>query len=556
MGQQIDLQGWDTANAVTVDVLNAAITAQKTTPPTFDRTDPAGSNAIKGVWGAWQLGLGRTGGMLEFACPVASGTGIDDNGKSHDLAGAVIYIEIALKSVNDTKSAFADKTADPATMPKAAKVLLVDADSTPTSPAVTVISITPPTLRNDFFFIFGDWFNDNIGAFKHIFHAMMLSETAAKGDFQWLKPTDYTYAMAVSTNKKLAAFAALCATDGDPIGGLSQQINVDIVKNLPAGCNAVLAISGEKLVEHVLKPGAVAVLQGSKATDFDIIGNGLVLTNNKDLTWQNVKLDDGTIVSPLISKGNFRMRVVQDQIELEFTGMTFKHPLMVGNDIVTIGFTQYYVLTLGTNSKGEQVLTPNFPTMTTSTGVVTPQIVDKPTISVTPDQTAQDFARAMLIVTIAFSILPFGKALYSAGAGVWKLGSALAAKVTQMAGAGAELALSADEAAELSSAAVQGSDNLAAAAAMSANLPADARLATLVNRLTIGSGMISAISGAAMAINSLEQNGDWKLDDVPALDQFMANVLGASKWPGADNWALKEVELAESLLLHGALDVK
>lgn len=554
MGQEIDLQGWDTANVVTADVLNGAIAAQKTYPPSFDLTE--GTNAIKGTWGPWQLTLGRSGSLLEFTCPIVKGTGIDNSGTSHDLAGATLYVEIELQTINDKASAFKDKTADQATMPTQAKVLLVDPTSTPTAPAVTVIAIQPQTLRNDFFFIFGDWFNANIAAFKHIFHAMMLSETAAKGDFQWLKPTDYSYAMAVSTNKKLGAFAALCATDGDPIGQLAQQIDINIVKNLPTNSNAVLAISGEKLVEHVLKPGAKAVLQGSQLADFDIIGNGLVVTNNKDLTWQDVKLEDGSIVQPLIPKGNFRMRVVEDQIELEFTGMTFKHPLMVGNDIVTIGFTQYYTLNLGTDSKGNQVLTPNFPTMTTSTGVKTAQIVDKPTISVTPDQTAQDFARTMLIITIAFSILPLGKGLYSAGQGIWKLGSALAAKVTQMAGAGAELALSADEAAQLSSLAVSGSDNLAAAAAMSANLPADARLATLVNRLTLGSGVISAISGIAMGINQLEQNGDWKLDDVPALDDFMANVLGASKWPGADNWKLNGVELAQSLLLYGKLDVQ
>jgi len=551
MGQEIDLQGWDTANVVTPDVLNAAIAAQKTYPPSFDLTE--GTNAIKGVWGPWQMTLGRSGTLLEFACPVVSGTGIDGNGKSHDLAGATVYVEIALQTINSTADAFADKTADKATMPKQAQVLLVDPTSTPTAPAVTVIAVMPQTLRNDFFFIFGDWFNANIAAFKHIFHAMMLSETAAKGDFQWLKPTDYSYAMAVSTNKKLGAFAALCATDGDPIGLLSQQIDINVVKNLPASSNAVLAISGEKLVEHVLKPGAKAVLKGSQDADFDVIGSGLVVTNNKDLIWQDVKLDDGTIVQPLIPKGNFRMRVVEDQIELEFTGMTFKHPLMIGNDIVTVGFTQYYTLNLGTNSKGEKVLTPNFPMMTTSAGVVTPLIVDKPTISVMPDQTAQDFDRAMLIVTIAFSILPFGKGLYSAGQGIWKLGTTIAAKVAQVAGTGAELALSADEAAELSSAAVSGSDNLAAAAAVSANLPADANLATLVNRLTLGSGIISALSGIAMGINKLEQNGDWKLDDVPALDDFMANVLGASKWPGADNWTLNGVELAQSLLLYGKL---
>lgn len=560
VSQEIDLQGWDTVNVVTLDVLNGAISAQKTWPPKFDLDEtqaPGGSlGSITGDWGPWQITPGRTGGELEVLCPVVKGTGVDGFGGSHDLAGVKLRVEIALKTVNDKASNFTDKTADPKVPPpKPAQVLLVDSDSTPQNPAVVVISVTPAKFRG-FSGVFQDWFNANIAAFKHIFHAAMLSETAAKGDFQWLKPTDYSYAMDTTINKKMSIFAVLCATDGDPIGGLSQQIDVNIVKNLPAGCNAVLGISGEKFCQHILLPGAVQTLHGSQAADFDIIGKDLVVTNNKDLAWRDLKLEDGTVVTPMVPANGLRMRVVEDQIEVEFTGVTFLHPIFVGNDIITISFTQYYTLNLGKSPTGEPVLVPEFPTITTSSGTVTKQIISKATISVTPDQKAQDFDRVMLIVTIAFSILPCATGLFKAGQGLWKVGTAIAAKFTQAAGTGADLALTADEAAELSSNAVQGSDNLAAAAAMSANLPADAKLATLVNRLSMCSGLILGLTGIALAVNKLDQNGDLDLGSIPAMTDFLANVLGASKWPGADNWTLQDVELAQSLLLHGKLDVK
>ena len=45
MAREVSLQGWDTANVVTLDVLNKAIAAQNTTPATFTLTE--GLNSIK-----------------------------------------------------------------------------------------------------------------------------------------------------------------------------------------------------------------------------------------------------------------------------------------------------------------------------------------------------------------------------------------------------------------------------------------------------------------------------------------------------------------------------
>lgn len=549
--REVSLQGWDTANVVTLDVLNAAVAKQKTTPPTFDLTEAPTS--ITGKWGDWQVTPGRDGSLVEILCPVASGTG-DNGGVKTDLAGAVVKVEITLKTLDDATVTIKDPTGTP---PANGKATTLVANDVPTGqdPAVTVLMITPKSLRNPYQFLFEDWFNANIASFKHIFYAIMLNEQAANGDFQWLKPTAISYATATSTSGNQNIFAALCQTDGDLIGNLAQQIDLAVIQNLPAGCNSVLAISGEKFVEHILKTGAQQVLKGSKLADFDIIGNGLVLTNNKALTWQDMTLDDKTLVSPNIPQGNFRMRVVGDQIELEFTDLTFSHPLMVGNDLFSLSFTQYYNIKLGQNAAGEQVLVPDFPTITVN-GVTLPLIVDKCQISVTPDASAADFQKYMDIASIALSVLPIGAGIFKAGAWGIRAGSALASRISsaaRVASGTMDVAVDATEAASMVDMTTYGTDNLAAAAAFASKAPAGAGFATLVNRIALISGMWAAITTIAGSIVKLQHNGDLDISGSPSIGDFLANVLGASKWPGSTNWTLKEAELAQSLLLHGEL---
>lgn len=555
--REVSLQGWDTANVVTLDVLNAAIASQGTTPPGFDLTEAPTS--ITGKWGPWQVTPGRDGSLVEILCPVASGTG-DNGGVKTDLAGAVVKIEITLKTLDDATVTITDSTGTPPpnsikSTPGVTTTLVANDQPSGQDPAVTVLMITPKSLRNPYQFLFEDWFNANIASFKHIFHAIMLSEQAAKADFQWLKPTSISYATASSTSGATNIFAALCQTDNDSIGNLAQQIDIAVIQNLPAGCNSVLAISGEKFVEHILKKGAQQVLQGSQLTDFDIVGNGLVLTNNKPLTWQKMTLNDGALVSPNIPTNNFRMRVVGDQIELEFTDLTFSHPLLVGNDLFTLSFTQYYSIKLGQNAAGEQVLVPDFPTVMVA-GVAVPLIVDKCAITVTPDQSAQDFQKYMDIASMVLSILPFGAAVFKAGAWGLRTGSALAARISsaaKVASGTMDVAVDATEAASMVDMTTYGTDNLAAAAAFASNAPAGAGFATLVNRIALISGMWAGITTIAGSIAKLQHNGDLDISGSPSIGDFLANVLGASKWPGAKNWTLKEAELAQSLLLHGEL---
>ena len=69
-----------------------------------------------------------------------------------------------------------------------------------------------------------------------------------------------------------------------------------------------ITISAAKFTRHLLLPGAIATIQGSKASDFTLSDSGLNITNANKLTWGHFDTGHGTH-SPVIDAGNFLMRL-------------------------------------------------------------------------------------------------------------------------------------------------------------------------------------------------------------------------------------------------------
>jgi len=68
-------------------------------------------------------------------------------------------------------------------------------------------------------------------------------------------------------------------------------------------------------------------------------------------------------------------------------------------------------------------------------------------------------------------------------------------------------------------------------------------------------GVLSAVCLVLRYPIGEEHREDMETDDFPALDEFLNNVLGASVWPNIDDWQLKEVRLAKSLMFYGECKV-
>lgn len=75
MTANVSLQGWDVANAVGLDVINAAITKQQTaTPLTLAQPASGSLPKLAGAWNPWTMIRGGSDGTLRMSCPLATGS--------------------------------------------------------------------------------------------------------------------------------------------------------------------------------------------------------------------------------------------------------------------------------------------------------------------------------------------------------------------------------------------------------------------------------------------------------------------------------------------------
>ena len=105
-----DTYGWDTAFAIRVDDVNAAIVRAHTSPPSFDcSTHDEQGNVdvhVSGTFGDWQMTLGGSGKLVHFSTPVTSlvvqGTTPDGTHLEYTYGGGSVEIEVELEYVPHT----------------------------------------------------------------------------------------------------------------------------------------------------------------------------------------------------------------------------------------------------------------------------------------------------------------------------------------------------------------------------------------------------------------------------------------------------------------------
>ena len=237
MPQDVNTFGWDTVYAASFPVVNNAIMDQKSFPLSFDWKDSAGVT-IKGSWQSWQLISGGSGGNVQMKCLVQSGAVSGLSQPDGDLKDASLIIQVKLQKVADASKSFTDPTAKPGT--GNAHIITVNTSAVGEDPAVSVLQSSQyPNVTSELFkdllgSIFGKYFNDNISNFPHVFSVMMLNVEAAKGDFAWLKPSDFSYAVGSSEDGKLSnsVFGVLCLTEGAKVsGGMQQAIDISALQS-------------------------------------------------------------------------------------------------------------------------------------------------------------------------------------------------------------------------------------------------------------------------------------------------------------------------------------
>jgi hypothetical protein len=303
-GLKADTYGWDTVFAIRIDDVNASIKNKKTSPKSFSAstTDPQTHNKVdvNGNFSDWQITTGGSGKLIHMSTPVISliARGILADGTKAEFSfnegNFEVQVELEFLPHNDP----------PANGSGTFHNLMVKhSGQTPGEQVVTFIdaygfgnstdgSNTPfSAVQDDVESALQIWFNENLNDFEHVFATVNLNREADKGQFEWLLPTDVSYAYIDGDSLDNSILGVLCMTGGRSIEGLVQEVSPNAI---PGGSRAGFLISPERFITEMLWPSMPIVYQGVTKDDFKLRSDstGLIL-NNGEVTIQSMKDGDG-----------------------------------------------------------------------------------------------------------------------------------------------------------------------------------------------------------------------------------------------------------------------
>ncbi|GGK72713.1 TULIP family P47-like protein [Mangrovihabitans endophyticus] len=546
----LTLFGWDTVFAVNYTKLNEAIVKSKTTPPDFAQTETG--LELSGDWSDWQLSTGGDGHNVQMRCPILTGTATDGT-ENIDLSGGWVEILVQLDLIPDPSYVYEDPTGTGGTPVK----MPVRTAGTPARPAVSLISTSFDTLTGLWKYVvpglFLDWFNAHIEEFNHVFAVTVINTLADVGDYQWLKPTDVSYACAdaIDDSPDHSVFGSLCLTEGRTTSdnpNLSQSIDSRLLADMPATANSAFAIAPERVTSKLLLPGAIHCIQGSDASDFEIINDNLWVANKNDVIWGNFELDNGDRVQPRIAKNKFQIGLKGEFVRVEVTDATFDWPGWHGPGHITVhmNYVQEFAFELQEAPQG-YIFVPK-------EGVGTKTV----TASVISDKDVLIF-EIVLGVAVGIALACIGSAL---GA---RLGSAAQKGVTSATEGAVQVSEAAIEevVGEAGSQAVRAAEREAASAAAesiahAANPSYYQKFTTalLANKWKIFGGMIGSILATPVGLigEITKAVADGDVEKIPAFDKFAAQCIGSTTFPNVgDTWKPSTAGLQGPLVIRGEL---
>jgi hypothetical protein len=544
----IDLLGWDTVFAMSLDAVNASISAQKTTPPSFSGT-ATGDVAVQGEWGAWTV-LGGEGDGITLQCPITSGTLTMGSSPPVPLDGGSVQVEITL-----TQAPAATQLTDPTAKEGSGSTVELKANQTGAqfvSPDVKVVTI--PDIPSDDWRLyaaiaaFTNYFTTNVGSFDAVFGAVRLEEEALDAGKQWLKPVQSTYGLAQRTGGTSgqinSAFGILSMTS-TPSGGLPQQgfdIRMfDVFPQTSPSTNSVYAMSSTLAMQNIVAASAQHCVMGATMDDFHIVNNGVTVSNKNTLHWGNFVLKAGDDpVIPVIAPGNFQLTLDGMNFHLAISQAKFTTP--DGSCDVSLSADQYFNLGAVKLSDGNYYFTPD-------RGLGTNSI----RADVTPNK---GFEITMIIESIVV-----GVALGFLGS---VAGEALGGAVTGAAeGADGAVTASAEDLGD--EIAAQSEEDIAAledsamedatSSIESGGEDASGKTGLLSNKWKVWGGVLGGMFGIPIGtlpqIMQLIWNDSITQGNVPTVDDFATNFTAAIQWPAISSWQVTGGTFRAAFLLGG-----
>jgi hypothetical protein len=557
MSSKIDLLGWDTVFGISYENVNKAIVKSNSTPASFNFQKA--DTTVSGEWLPWQVTMGGDGQNIQMLCSIKSGD-VASQGKNYALTEASLVIQLRLDKLPDPSYPAPDKTGKGGEV----YILKVTSSGTVDNPAVSVISSDFPTipkglLKKALPQMFQEYLNDTISEFNHVFAAVNLNVIADKGDYQWIKPTSTAYACAPSHDESLekSIFAVLCTTDDKPSGLLQNGVDARLLENLTKGANSAFAINSTKVLQHIFMPGVVYNIQGSSADDFYITNDDHWIVNKNELVWGNFKLDNDNTIQPKIAAGNFQMGIEGNQAVIKIVNATCPWTGWHGPGEIDLhlNLTQYFELELKKSDKG-WVLIPK-PDHTKQDGTVVSNGSTSIVCNVTVSSGVQVFEICTgIAASIVGSVLGavIGAAFDAAGLVATKSATEGVVTLTEAEITRAIAITSEDEIIAAERVAIR-SAAVAVENAEEKTFAQSFKSAISANKWKVFAGILGSVMGAQIGLISkyMQMAAKGDLSKIPTFDNFAANCVGATTFPGNTGWDLKNAGLNGPLIIEGDL---
>lgn len=550
----VTTNGWGAVNAASYDVVNRSIQKQGSLPDGFAFTSSgklmtmditctvSGGKDDKEqlcTWKEWKLIPGGSGSIVYMTCVMETAyahfqIASSDQSQIYDISGSELYISLNLKAT-------ADANYNIKTLPGTANKIVADTDQAVQILNKTVFSGLDPQKDEIVIDLLKDGFsaylNSHLKDFAVAFAVVMLGGkiAEAKKDFQWMLPTDISYAVE-QTYDKHDYFGILTMIDNDKITTQSQQLDVRAFSNMPTDANSILIVSAEKFCKHIILPSAINVVTGSTINDFDIGTDGLTIINNKELKWDKFKINDGTVIQPILPKGSFNMRVESDCIVIEIFGMRYSPS--AGITVVT-NLTQKVQIQMVKNSDDAMVLT----------------VDPKSAFNYSSIHSSIEVAEWLKIMEI---LLDVTAAIAALAGGVGVIGEKIAAKAatTAVESAAAEVEMTASSISEVVETSGEEVANAITDAAVQISTGVEAQTSgffasNYVKILEKVCGVVAGACGVSIGIIELIKYIENKqFDNLPTLNDFAKILLENYAWPKLDDAKIVNAELSDSLLIY------
>ncbi|WP_170953274.1 TULIP family P47-like protein [Bacillus thuringiensis] len=360
----LSLLGWDTNYVTSFSNVNKTIQQQNLYPSTFEHeliVDDDFTSAdllAEGTFQPWEITTGADGQNVNFICKFGENSGMANkkNNKIYKFnSNAYAKIQLKLQYLDSSKT-----IEDPTGEGNGEQVNLMvktDNDNNGDAPVILISLFLSEEIEKNISLkgfsetIFKEWFNENIEKFEQIFSSFLLNETAKDENFQWLKPTTVSYGVAEAKDENgepsldNSVFAVMTMVEKrenkNPTHGVDNRL-LQAVKNAKDTNDSAFGIDMPLFVEKWLVQG-LNIMQVGVPSQFEKTSNGLYIQNKERIPFGRIPNADGDEVDAHIDPKKFRMGITNNQLELDIDNITWKHTRGI---IGHVSYRQYFDLKL------------------------------------------------------------------------------------------------------------------------------------------------------------------------------------------------------------------